>query len=195
MPSEVIGMDPNVARDLLTSLTLVTSQTQSIFSDQIPAGKVVRTKPPIGTQVKRATEITLLISRGPQPVPVPGIAGVSVSVATKMLGRLGLSLDVVDQIFDDSKEGTIISCDPTPGTSVLKGSKVKVTVSKGPSLIEVPNVVGMGTDEAVALLEDAGFKVVTHNRLGIAVLNTVYSQSPAGNSQAPRSSTITLEIV
>ncbi len=195
LPSELVGMDPNVARDLLTSLTLVTSRTQSIFSSEIPIGKVVSTKPEIGTQVKRATNITLLISRGPAPVPVPGIAGVSVAVATKMLGKLGLSLDVVDQIFDDSKEGTIISSDPVPGTSVAKGSKVKVTVSKGPALIDVPNVVGMGTDEAVALLKDAGFKVITHNRLGIAVLNTVYSQSPAGNNQAPRASTVTLEIV
>ncbi len=195
LPSELIGMDPNVARDLLTSLTLVTSRTQSIFSSKIPIGKVVSTKPQIGTQVKRATNITLLISRGPAPVPVPGIAGVSVAVATKMLGKLGLSLDVVDEIFDDSKEGTIISSDPVPGASVSKGSKVKVTVSKGPALVEVPNVVGMGTDEAVALLKAAGFKVVTNNRLGIAVLNTVYSQSPAGNNQAPRASTITLEIV
>lgn len=195
LPSELVGMDPNVARDLLTSLTLVTSRTQSIFSSEIPIGKVVSTKPEIGTQVKRATNITLLISRGPAPVPVPGIAGVSVAVATKMLGKLGLSLDVVDQIFDDSKEGTIISSDPVPGTSVAKGSKVKVTVSKGPALIDVPNVVGMGTDEAVALLKAAGFKVITHNRLGIAVLNTVYSQSPAGNNQAPRASTVTLEIV
>lgn len=195
LPSELVGMDPNVARDLLTSLTLVTSRTQSIFSSKIPIGKVVSTKPEIGTQVKRATNITLLISRGPAPVPVPGIAGVSVSIATKMLGKLGLSLDVVDQIFDDSKEGTIISSDPVPGTSVAKGSKVKVTVSKGPALIDVPNVVGIGTDEAVALLKAAGFKVITNNRLGIAVLNTVYSQSPSGDNQAPRGSTITLEIV
>ena len=195
LPSELVGMDPNVASDLLTSLTLVTSKTQSIYSNKIPIGKVVRTNPAIGSQVKRATDITLLISRGPAPVPVPGIAGVSVAVATKMLGKLGLSLDVVDQIFDDSKEGTIISSDPVPGSSVPKGSEVKVTVSKGPSLIDVPNVVGMGTDEAIALLKAAGFKVITNNRLGIAVLNTVYSQSPSGNNQAPRSSTITLEIV
>lgn len=196
IPSRLIGTDPNEASTVLATLTLTVSDTLQTYSDQVALGKVVRTVPSIGSQVRRATAITLVVSKGPAPVSVPVLNGQTVAKATTLLGKIGLKLDVADEIYDDSSTaGQIISSNPSSGTQVKKGTTVNVTVSKGPSLIPVPNVVGMGADQAVATLRAAGFKVVKHNRLGVVVFNSVYSQNPASGSSAPRGSTVTIEIV
>jgi serine/threonine-protein kinase len=196
IPSSVIGSDPNAATASLATLTLSVSDTLQTYSDNVPLGKVVRTVPSIGSQVKRATAVTLVVSKGPAPVSIPALNGQTVSKATSLLAKIGLKLEIADEIYDDaSVAGQIISTNPSAGTQVKKGATVNVTVSKGPSLIPVPNVVGMGADQAVATLRAAGFKVLKHNRLGVVVFNSVYSQNPASGSSAPRGSTVTIEIV
>ena len=196
VPASIIGADPNSASATLAALTLTVSNTLTAYSDHISIGKVVRSVPNIGSKVKRATALTLVLSKGPAPVTIPAISGQSVATATHTLARFGLKLDVAHEIYDDaSLAGQIITTNPSAGSLVKKGTTVKVTVSKGPSLVPVPNVVGMPTDAAKAALKAQGFTVITHNRLGVVVFNSVYSQDPAGGTSVPRGSTITIEIV
>ena len=195
IPSDLAGKDPNEAKQALEALTLTIAGTNSIYDDTIEVGKVVGTDPAAGQQVKRATPVTILVSKGPAPVEIPALFGVNIKDATATLASLGLTIEVTDQIYDDSVEGSILTADPAPGTSVPKGTAIKVTVSKGPALIPVPNVVGMDVAGATAKLKEAGFQVKTVNKLTVAILNKVYSQDPAGGGQAPRGSTITIEIV
>lgn len=195
IPSDLVGMDPNDAKKSLEALTLTIAGTNSVYDDTVEIGKVVGTDPAAGQQVKRAAPITILVSKGPAPVEIPALFGVNIKDATASLTALGLTIEISDQIYDDSPEGSILTADPAPGTSVPKGTAVKVTVSKGPALIPVPNVVGMDVAGATAKLQEAGFQVKTVNKLTVAILNKVYSQDPAGGGQAPRGSTITIEIV
>jgi serine/threonine-protein kinase len=196
IPSALIGSDPNGAQSALAALTLTVSNQLQTYSDTVARGKVVRTIPSIGSIVRRATPITLVVSKGPAPVSVPALQGSTVAQATQRLAKIGLKLDVVDEIFDDATlAGQIISANPNSGTQVLRGTTIGVTVSKGPSLIPVPNVVGMGADQAEAALQEAGFTVIRHNRLGVVVFNSVYSQNPGSGTSAPRGSAITIEIV
>jgi serine/threonine-protein kinase len=111
------------------------------------------------------------------------------------LGELGLTSETIREDFDDSPAGTILTTDPIPGTTVPKGTVIKVVLSKGPVLVDVPNVVGLDVEAATTKLQSVGFQVVTTNRLPVAVLNKVYSQNPAAGSKAPKGSVITLEIV
>jgi len=196
IPGSLVGSDPNTARAALSELTLTVSNQLQTYSDQIVLGKVVRTIPSIGSLVRRATPITLVVSKGPAPVSVPALQGKTVAQATARLVKIGLKLDVTDEIFDDSTvAGQILSANPNSGTQVKRGTTIAVTVSRGPALIPVPNVVGMGADQAVATLRAAGFTVIRHNRLGVVVFNSVYSQNPSAGTSAPRGSAITIEIV
>ena len=192
IPSDLAGQDPNAASDALKALTLEISGTEDVFDDKIETGKVVGTNPAAGEQVKRGTPVKILVSKGPAPVDIPKILGTDIQKVTTQLGELGLSVVVADQIFDDSPAGQVISSDPAPGTSVPKGTQVKVTISKGPALVDVPNVVGKKTDDAKKTLEALGFVVVTENKFTAVVLNVVYEQSVKGS--APKGSTITLKI-
>jgi serine/threonine-protein kinase len=196
IPSTLIGSDPNGAQSALAALTLTVSNQLQTYSDTVARGRVVRTIPNIGSIVRRATPITLVVSKGPAPVSVPALQGSTITQATTRLAKIGLKLDVVDEIFDDATlAGQILSANPNSGTQVKRGTTIAVTVSKGPSLIPVPNVVGMGADQAETTLRAAGFTVIKHNRLGVVVFNSVYSQNPGSGTSAPRGSAITIEIV
>ena len=195
IPSDLTGQDPKDATSALEALTLVISATNEVFDEVIPVGKVVSTDPVGGTSVKRETPVTILVSKGPAPVEVPPIIGTLITDATTTLGAIGLTTETIREDFDDSVAGTILSTDPIPGTTVPKGTIIKVVLSKGPVLVDVPNVVGMDVATATTTLQSAGFQVKVVNKLTVAILNKVYSQNPAGGSKAPKGSVITLEIV
>ena len=195
IPSDLTGQDPKDATSALEALTLVISATNEVFDEVIPVGKVVSTDPVGGTSVKRETPVTILVSKGPAPVEVPPIIGTLITDATTTLGAIGLTTETTREDFDDSVAGTILSTDPIPGTTVPKGTIIKVVLSKGPVLVDVPNVVGMDVATATTTLQSAGFQVKTVNKLTVAILNKVYSQNPAAGSKAPKGSLVTLEIV
>ena len=195
IPSDLAGQDPKDATSALEALTLVISGTNEVFDELIPVGKVVSTEPVGGTSVKRETPVTVLVSKGPAPVEVPPIIGTLITDATTALGALGLTTETIREDFDDSPAGTILTTDPIPGTTVPKGTIIKVVLSKGPVLVDVPNVVGMDVATATTTLQSAGFQVKTVNKLTVAILNKVYSQNPASGSKSPKGSVITLEIV
>jgi len=195
IPSDLTGKDPNDATKALQDLTLSVSKTMQIYSNKIPIGKVVSTYPKGGTKVKRNAQVVLKVSKGPAPVTVPAIAGQNIKAVTKQLQKLGLVVDIKDQIFDASNVGAVLSSDPTPGSSMKKGDTIHLTISKGPPPVQVPNVVGLNIDVAKATLKNAGFKVVVENYVALVVLNQVYSQDPAGGAMATPGTTIVLKIV
>ena len=195
IPQGLVGLTESDASTLLKGLTLSVKGTQVRHSQTIPTGRIVSSFPAIGTAVKRATPVTLVVSQGPAPVTVPVITGLSVARATALLNAKHLTLKIESQIFDSSVEGTVLSSNPSDGAVVAQKSRILVTVSKGPALITVPNVVRMSRDLAVATLRAAGFSVKVQHTNGPAIFNKVYSQSPGASTSARRGSVVIIEIV
>ena len=195
IPNDLAGKDPSKAQNELEDLTLNVSGTKQIYDDKIKIGQVVRTDPKAGSKVKRETNVILYVSKGPAPVTIPGIAGQDVTKVQAQLTKLGLKSSIDSEIFDASPEGSVISSDPAPGQVVPRGTTIKLTVSKGPPLIAVPDVVGRKKSAAIKILEEAGFKVVAVNMWSYVVLNEVWEQSQKAGTMAPRGSTITIRIV
>ena len=195
IPSDLAGQDPKDASSALEALTLVIAGTNEVFDELIPAGKVVGTDPASGTSVKRETPVTILVSKGPAPVEIPPIIGTLLVDANTALAAIGLTTQTIEERFDDSVAGTVLSTDPIPGTTVPKGTVIKVAISKGPVLVEVPNVEKLSSAEAIAILEAAGFKVKLVNKLTIVKRDEVYAQIPVAKSMAPKGSVVILEII
>ena len=114
IPSDLAGKDPKDATAALEALTLVIAGTNEVFDELIPIGKVVSTDPVGGTSVKRETPITLLVSKGPAPVELPPIIGTLLVDANPALAAIGLTTQTIEEKFDDSVAGTILSTDPIP---------------------------------------------------------------------------------
>ena len=78
-----------------------------------------------------------------------------------------------------------------------KGTRINITVSTGPksTKVTVPSVVGDSKSAAISALKAAGFKVQvnTVTQAGAAA-NSVVNQTPAGNTPAPKGSTVTISV-
>jgi serine/threonine-protein kinase len=162
------------------------------FSDTVAAGRVIRTDPGAGDLVRRDSTILVLASRGRPPIPVPDVVGRSQDDAVRAITRVGLKTAVSQQFSATVPDGSVISQQPR-GRAVPRGSAVTLVVSKGPDLVEVPGVVGRSLADATAALQQQGFAVRPHEFFG-GVLGRVFRQSPGGGRQAPRGSTVTLDV-
>jgi serine/threonine-protein kinase len=90
------------------------------FSDTIAAGQVVGTEPPVGTEVPRDSVVRVLVSQGPELVPVPNVAGSDVVDAAASIEAAGLSVAGVQ----GNPFRTVTATNPPAGTRVQRGSGV-----------------------------------------------------------------------
>ncbi|MEW5763139.1 MAG: Stk1 family PASTA domain-containing Ser/Thr kinase [Bacillota bacterium] len=91
-------------------------------------------------------------------VDVPKLVGMQVDDAKKRLDALGLRYSI-SEAYADASPGTVIEQDPLPGERVKKRRVVFLTVSRGPQMVEVPDVRLRSVAEARNILETGGFKV------------------------------------
>lgn len=191
----LIGLDADTATDRLTQLDLRTGETRERWSERFDEGAVVRQGTRPGTSVRPTTTVDLVVSRGPRPIEVVDHTGDPASATVTELRGLGFDVDVVGRTYDDTvPAGAVLGQTPASGTG-YRGDVVELVVSKGPSLVEVPAVVGSGVTNAAAVLKDAGFVVEERRSSTYIGLGYVVAQNPSGGSRAPAGSTIVLSLV
>ncbi|MFF7264380.1 Stk1 family PASTA domain-containing Ser/Thr kinase [Streptomyces sp. NPDC008159] len=164
------------------------------FSDEVIRGQVIRTEPGAGTKASSGSAVALVVSRG-APVEIPDVAGSSVEDATAALEDEGLKVEIAsERVNSEFDKGMVAEMSPGAGKQAGTGDTVTLTLSKGPEMIEVPDVVGDSVDDARRKLEDAGFEVDEDRGLLGLFGDEVKGQSVDGGETAPKGSTITIEI-
>jgi len=120
-------------------------------------------------------------------IKVPDVTGKTLTEAEGTLTENDLKVaKVIEQNSIDVPEGTVISQDPKPGMDVKVGRAVYLTVRKGQSNSNVPNVTGLSQREARMNLMNAGLTVgnITYTSSELYGPDTVISQSIRGNTPA-----------
>ncbi len=192
----VVGQALEDAKQQIKQRNLAVGDITRKFSDTVETGIVMNAKPEAGTSVRPDTRVDLVVSKGLPPVTVPNLVGDSTGSAQDQLGKQNLEYDQSGEEYSNKVPvGAVISQDPAAGASVQQGSTVSVVVSLGPPLVEVPDVVDMPLEEAIAKLEAAGFAYKTYDLFGVSPLNRVATQDPEGGSQAPKGSVVELGLV
>ena len=125
---------------------------------------------------------------------VPNVVGLSTSLALEKLGQRGYSSVVRGRVTSGTTLGTVLSQAPTPGADLDKGGQVTIVVARGPSTLEVPNVVGLTVDQAFERLEAAHLKGRSVKVSSPQPVTRVIRQAPAGGSQAKKGSRVLLTI-
>jgi serine/threonine-protein kinase len=125
----------------------------------VARGEVIGTSPEGGTSVRRGTTVTLIVSRGRERVAVPDVVGQTQADAEAALQNAGLAASVSQREDGTVAAGTVLAQDPAAGTSVALGRTVALVVATAPAAVPVPGVIDQAEDDAVAALEDAGFRV------------------------------------
>jgi eukaryotic-like serine/threonine-protein kinase len=93
------------------------------YSDSVPEGSVISQHPDTGV-LHRGDTVSLVVSRGPHLVEVPGdLRAMGVDAATELLKSLGFEVEVEKSRFYIGV-GYVYSSDPSPGSMAPRGSTV-----------------------------------------------------------------------
>ncbi|MFE7790964.1 Stk1 family PASTA domain-containing Ser/Thr kinase [Streptomyces sp. NPDC057460] len=188
---DVRGTGLAEARRALKKVGLVPGMVTKEFSEDIGQGQVIRTDPGAGAERHPDSAVALVVSKG-SPVDVPDLTGLSVQEATDTLDEEGLKAEVLPgRVNSPEAAGDIARQSPGEGARAAEGDTITLTVSKGPRMIDVPDVTGKDIDEATRLLKAAGFEVKV-DRPFLSFSDTIASQSVDGGDRAPEGSTITI---
>ena len=188
------GLSESAAANTLKQHFLKVGTVTHHWSDTVAAGDLISFSPPATTPLKRDAPVALVVSLGPQPIHIPSYVHRRASTAETALRKLGFRL-VPRQRYDDAvPAGAVISQAPDHGTG-FHGDRITLVVSRGPHLVQVPDVNHDGVSAAEEALAAAGFHVtVTHNTPYFG-LGFVVSESPGGGDMAPFGSTVMISIV
>ncbi|MFJ7627343.1 Stk1 family PASTA domain-containing Ser/Thr kinase [Streptomyces sp. NPDC097595] len=180
------------AKQRLTKAGLLPGLVTKEFDDDVAAGEVVRTDPEAGTERHPDSAVAIVVSKGSR-VDVPDVTGLSVDDATGTLADEGLKVKVKPgRVHSPEDEGDVAAQSPEEGDEAAEGDTVTLTVSAGPRMIDVPDVVGKDVDDAEDELKAAGFEVKV-DRGFLSFSDKVSSQSVDGGDRAPEGSTITIK--
>ncbi|MFZ8909433.1 MAG: Stk1 family PASTA domain-containing Ser/Thr kinase [Candidatus Nanopelagicales bacterium] len=191
---DVRGEPLAAAQTAITDASLAVGAITEDWDAEIPVGSVVSTDPEIGDELKPGALVNLVVSKGPKPVKLPGLAGVEASEATAQLEAAGLVVTTTEEFSTEYASGLVVSSTPAKGERVPVGSTVALVISKGPPPVEVPYLIDMKRDDAVYTLQQLGLNVEI-NEPPFTPLNRVISQDPAAGTLIPVGSTVTITII
>jgi serine/threonine-protein kinase len=192
VPGDLVGATENAATAALTEAGLEVGEPALKHHDTAPKGEVLKVSVPEGSIQPHTTVVTLTVSDGPAPVTVPQQVGKPQDEAVADLESVGLKVKFSEPEHSlDVPEGHVVRQDPGARSQAHRTDTVTLTLSAGPPIVKVPDVVGMRSGAAREALEKAGFVVRENKYLG-GLLDTVRFQDTTG--EAPQGSTVTLTI-
>lgn len=191
---DVKGSRLDKAEQLLKEDGLEPGLVDKAFSEDVLKGFVISTDPAAGTERRAGTAVSIVVSKG-SPVDVPDVTGEDLADARAELAEAGLKVKVAaGQVNSEFDKGQVAAQTPEADSEAADGDTVTLTLSKGPELVEVPDVVGASVDDAKSLLEQSGFEVKEDRGLLGLFGDTVKKQSVKAGDSAPKGSTITITI-
>jgi serine/threonine-protein kinase len=191
----LVGQTSNDAVAALTRLGL-NPDVHRISSSQ-PTDTVIAQDPKPDAKVFENTKVRINVSSGPKPIGVPDVRGSSFATASSKLQADGFAVAPPKYVqSDQAVAGTVLDQQPAANSFAAKGSTITLTVSKGPQTSGVPNVEGEDEQTARSQLESSGFKVkvVKQDTTDAGLDGFVITQDPAGGTQAPQKSTVTITV-
>lgn len=84
---------------------------------------------------------------------IPVLVGTQLTDAEQALDSADLTIRTVERYDDTVPAGHVITASPSSGGVVKKGTPVELVVSRGEQVFEVPDLTGLGVDEARSSVE------------------------------------------
>jgi beta-lactam-binding protein with PASTA domain len=124
----VVALSGSDARAQVEELGLVFEEERQEFSDDVPAGFVISQAPDAGSEVQRGDTVWVVVSRGPDLVTFPDLAGATTyedaAVILREAGFVPILVfgdaqgDIVDMMIDGEE--------PQTGTTYRRGTEVEI---------------------------------------------------------------------
>jgi beta-lactam-binding protein with PASTA domain len=194
---DVVGLSQASADSAITSTGLVVGMVTTTNSTTVAAGNVISQNPTGGTSLTEGSSVDLVVSLGPVMVDAPSVVGLSQTSAEIAITSANLSVGTISSASSATvAAGNVISQSPNGGTSVAEGSSINLTVSTGPAIVTVPNVVGSSQSAASNSITSAGLTVgtVTTTNSTTITAGDVISQNPNGGISITEGSNVDLVV-
>jgi serine/threonine-protein kinase len=192
----VVGMEFDQASSTLEKAGFHALKGQSRFHKTTPEGIVLEQDPPAGSVQKRGAEVTLAVSAGQATATVPQVAGVTQQQAQIAIENAGFTFGSISQQLSDQPRGAVIASDPPAGTTLDLPATVSITLSQGPSTIQIPDLTGRTLADARSALEQLGLHLGATSRDTSSFMpeNTVLGQTPSPGSTVSAGASVNLRV-
>ena len=127
---DVVGMQVEVAQQLVESLGLRLAEVGWAPHPDIPAFAIVEQNAPAGAVVPVGAVINVTVSRGPDLVEVPTLVGKPLGQAQAETRARNLLVET-RQVWSEQPLGTVVQQDPPAGSLVQSRSLVLLMISSG----------------------------------------------------------------
>lgn len=126
----VVGLDKDSAEAKLEECGL-TPNSNFEYSESVANGLVISQSPEGGGKAKKGDTVSLVISRGVEPITMPNVLNKPESEARAALSALGLNVTTTSDYSNDVPEGNVISQSVVEGKAVEKGATITLVISMG----------------------------------------------------------------
>jgi serine/threonine-protein kinase len=190
----VVGQKVDDAKQALAAKGFKNIQAKT-ENNEAPENTVFAQDPDGNTAILPTDPIVLSVSAGPGQVAVPPLEHLSQSKAVQKLQAAGLTLGGTTSVDDPNyKKDEVVSSDPASGTSVDKGSGVKLSIASG--FVEVPSLRNKEYQTAIAALAKLNLNPTTKfvDAPPGGQVNVVQATDPGAGTRVPVGSTVTVTV-
>lgn len=153
---DFVGKDVVYVLESLTELGLNTKVKGSEYNADVPKNYIIFQEPKAGSEIKKGRDVKIIFSKGPQMIPMPNLAGLSLQQARLIFEEQDLCRGSLSTVFDiGTDKDTVIAQSPPSGATVRRGSCVDLLVSEGPrpTAYKMPNLSGLQLEDALLTIE------------------------------------------
>lgn len=141
---DLTGMELEEARSTGESEGYAVIESGKRFADDVEEGEVIYQIPPPDSYLPRGDTLRVLVSLGPGRTTVPDVAGLDPEMAKSILRALGLETTPPRRVPNERyPQGTIVETVPPVGTTVEEGAAITLVLSRGGSILSMPDVRGL----------------------------------------------------
>ena len=171
-PDAKISVPDLVGKDyesLLVQEGIVVVRQGSEYSEEYEKGQIIDQRPVSGVEVVSGTKVFVTVSLGAETPAktMEDLVGLKAEEAKNFLDGLSLGLNVINREETSSQQaqGYVTRTVPAEGEPLTAGQTITLYISLGPEIVKekMPNVVGKTIDEALSMLDDAGFSDIHQN--------------------------------
>jgi serine/threonine-protein kinase len=164
---------------------------QNRYDDSVEKGKVLEVSPQPGSELRLGERVVVVLSKGPEPKPVPDVRNKTRDEAFQELSSLGFApQDGTPEFSPDVEGGRVVRTTPDIGTK-LEGADKTVTVILS-SAVAVPDVGNRSVEEAKAMIEGLGLQADIQSLGGGG---RVFAQNPGANTRVEPGSKVTIWVI
>ena len=120
------------------------------FNDEYREGQIISQTIEQGTQVRFGTEINVVVSKGPDKVPLPDYSDLSAADYVNRLSELGIKFRIEEEESGEVEEGNVVRCSKEVGDFVFIAENEEIVVY---SAVKPEETTVVTTEEPVFVIE------------------------------------------